>query len=149
MLDGGSLPVKVIEIKGKEAKILAGEFTSYVKLNRLTKVSNKAARFSERKSNFSSGESGTHFSLIDKRANFSTTLDVRGKRSEEILLILDSFMNDAIMLDQAEVRILHGKGNGILRDVIRQQLKDYSFVSHVEDEHVERGGAGVTVISLA
>jgi DNA mismatch repair protein MutS2 len=44
--------------------------------------------------------------------------------------------------------VLHGKGNGILRDIIRQQLKDYPYVAHYEDDHVERGGSGITVISL-
>ncbi|MCF6352792.1 MAG: Smr/MutS family protein [Cyclobacteriaceae bacterium] len=143
LLDDGTSPVEVIEIKGKQAKIIAGNFTSFVKLNRLTKVSNKAARLAERKVAASNS-----FSLLDKRTGFSTKLDVRGKRSEEIFLVVDSFMNDALMLDQAEVRILHGKGGGVLRNIIRQQLKEYPFVAHFEDEHVERGGAGITVVNL-
>lgn len=144
LLDESSTPVEIIEIKGKEAKIIAGDFTSYVKLSRLKKVSNKVARSESRKISTSKNS----FSLIDKRASFSPKLDVRGKRSEEILSLVDAFMNDAVMLDQSEVRVLHGKGSGVLRDIIRQQLKEYSFVSHFEDEHVERGGAGITVISL-
>ena len=145
VLDEGTSPVKVIEIKGKEAKIIAGNFTSYVKLNRLTKVSNKAARLAER--NVAAPRNS--FSIVDKRADFSSKLDVRGKRSEEIYPLIDSFMNDAVMLDQSEVRVLHGKGSGVLRDIIRQQLKEYPFVTHFEDDHVERGGAGITVVSLA
>lgn len=144
LLDDGSSPVEIIGIKGKEAKIIAGNFTSYVKLNRLKKVSNRLARSAERKMTQSTG----NLSLIDKRINFSSILDVRGKRSEEILALVDSFMNDAVMLDQSEVRILHGKGSGVLRDIIRHQLKDYPFVTHFEDEHVERGGAGITVVSM-
>lgn len=144
LLDDGSSPVEILEIKGKEAKVLAGDFTSYVKLNRLTKVSNRLARSSERKTSFAK----SHISLIDKQATFSQTLDVRGKRSEEIRFLLDSFMNDAVMLDQGEVKVLHGKGGGVLRDIIRQQLKEYPFVAHFEDEHVEHGGAGITVVSL-
>jgi DNA mismatch repair protein MutS2 len=144
LLDQGLSPVEVLEIRGNEAKILAGEFTSYVKLKRLTKVSNKQARSSERGISYAK----SHINIIDKRANFSPTLDVRGKRSEEILALLDSFMNDSVLLGQSEVKVLHGKGSGILREIIRDQLKDYSFVSHFEDEHVERGGAGITVIFL-
>ncbi len=144
LLDTGSSPVEVVEIKGGNAKILAGDFTSYVKLTRLTWVSNKVARLVERKV-----QTKNQFSLIDKQANFSATLDVRGKRSEEILSILDSFMNDAVLLSQAEVKVLHGKGSGVLRNIIRQQLKEYPFVAHFEDEHIERGGAGVTIVSLA
>ncbi|MCF6360328.1 MAG: Smr/MutS family protein [Cyclobacteriaceae bacterium] len=144
LLDTGSSPVEIVEIKGKEAKIIAGNFTSYVKLNRLTKVSNKVARTANRKV----ASSNTSFDLLDRRTNFSSKIDVRGKRSEEIYTLIDSFMNDALMLNQSEVRVLHGKGSGVLRDIIREQLKDYPFVAHVEDEHVERGGAGVTVVNL-
>ena len=145
LLDDGSSPVEIIEIKGKEAKIIAGNFTSFVKLARLKKVSNKAARTVVRKN----AQATNSINLIDKRANFSPTLDVRGKRSEEILALIESFMNDAVMLDQSEVRVLHGKGSGVLREMIREQLKEYPFVRNYADEHVERGGAGITVISLA
>ena len=144
LLEGSSVPVEVLEVKGKEAKILAGDFTSYVKLNRLQKISAKEARTVERKNTASK----KHLNLIQKKADFTSVLDVRGKRAEEVLQILDSFLDDALMLSQAEVRILHGKGNGILRDIIRQQLSQYSFISHFEDEHVERGGAGITVVTL-
>ncbi len=144
LLDDGTSPVEVIEIKGKQAKIIAGNFTSFVKLSRLTKVSNKVARTAERKMTASQSS----ISLLEKRTNFSPKLDVRGKRSEEIFSLIDSFMNDALMLDQAEVRILHGKGSGVLREIIRQQLKEFSFVAHFKDEHVERGGAGITVVNL-
>lgn len=145
VLDSATTPVEIVEIKGKEAKIIAGNFTSYVKLNRLKPVSNKAARQAERRV----VSSQSNFNLIDKRANFLAKLDVRGKRSEEIYTLIDGFMNDAVMLDQSEVRVLHGKGSGVLREIIRQQLKEYPFVVNVEDEHIERGGAGITVISLA
>lgn len=145
LLDDGSTPVEIIEIKGKEAKIIAGNFTSFVKVGRLKKVSNKAARTAVRKT----AQAANSINLIDKRANFSPTLDIRGKRSEEILSLIESFMNDAVMLDQSEVRVLHGKGSGVLRDMVREQLKEYPFVASYADEHVERGGAGITVISLA
>lgn len=145
LLEGSSVPVEVLEIKGKEAKILAGDFTSYVKLNRLQKISAKEARTSERKS----AVSKRNLNLVHKKADFTSVLDVRGKRGEEVMQLLDGFLDDALMLSQPEVRILHGKGNGILRDIIRHQLKEYSFVANFEDEHVERGGAGITVVTLA
>ncbi len=144
LLDDGTNPVEITEIKGKEVKIIAGNFTSYVKLRRLTKISNKAARVVQRKE----VSTRSNFNLLDKRTNFSPKLDVRGKRSEEIYNLVDGFMNDAVMLDQSEVSILHGKGSGVLREIIRQQLKEYPFVRHFEDDHVERGGAGITVVSM-
>ncbi|MCB0496074.1 MAG: Smr/MutS family protein [Cyclobacteriaceae bacterium] len=145
LLDGSTTPVEVLELKGKEAKILAGDFTSYVKLNRLQKISAKEARTTERKTQYSK----KHINLVNKKAEFSSVLDVRGKRGEEVIVLLDGFLDDALMLSQTEIRVLHGKGNGILRDLVRQQLRQYNFVAHFEDEHVERGGSGITVITLA
>jgi DNA mismatch repair protein MutS2 len=84
----------------------------------------------------------------EKRANFQTTLDIRGKRVEEVGAALDQFIDTAILLGHGELRILHGKGEGVLRKVVRDQLKGYKEVASVSDEHVERGGDGITVVVL-
>jgi DNA mismatch repair protein MutS2 len=81
-------------------------------------------------------------------AQFSITLDVRGKRGEEVFVILDQYMNDALLLGSNEIKILHGKGDGILRNLIREQLKRYSQIKSFEDEHADRGGAGVTLVTF-
>lgn len=87
-------------------------------------------------------------SLHDKRAVYSSVLDVRGKRVEEVVPLLDQFMDTSVLLSQGEIKILHGKGEGVLRKVIREQLKKYKQVASVADEHVERGGDGITVVVL-
>jgi DNA mismatch repair protein MutS2 len=81
-------------------------------------------------------------------AQFSITLDVRGKRGEEVFVILDQYMNDALLLGSNEIKILHGKGDGILRNLIREQLKRYNQIKSFEDEHADRGGAGVTIVTF-
>jgi DNA mismatch repair protein MutS2 len=81
-------------------------------------------------------------------AQFSITLDVRGKRGEEVFVILDQYMNDALLLGSNEIKILHGKGDGILRNLIREQLKRYSQIKSFVDEHADRGGAGVTIVTF-
>jgi DNA mismatch repair protein MutS2 len=86
--------------------------------------------------------------VYEKRATFSSTLDVRGKRAEEVLPLLEGFMDTAILLGQGELKILHGKGEGVLRKVIREKLKQYKEVASFGDEHVERGGDGITVVVL-
>ena len=83
-----------------------------------------------------------------KQSQFSTTLDVRGKRVDEVIPVLVQFLDDAVLLSQHELRILHGKGEGVLRSVIRDQLKHTKGIASVADEHVERGGAGITVVVL-
>jgi DNA mismatch repair protein MutS2 len=76
------------------------------------------------------------------------TLDIRGKRVDEVLSLLDRFLDDAILLGQGELKILHGKGEGVLRKVVRERLKSIRQVASLGDEHVERGGDGITVVVL-
>jgi DNA mismatch repair protein MutS2 len=86
--------------------------------------------------------------INEKMANFTFEIDVRGNRVEEALPRIDSFLDTAIMLNYNELRILHGKGDGILRQVIREHLRKYKQVRSMQDEHVERGGAGITVVQF-
>jgi DNA mismatch repair protein MutS2 len=62
--------------------------------------------------------------------------------------LVDQFIDTAILLGQGELRILHGKGEGVLRKVVREQLKKYKQVASMADEHVERGGDGITIVVL-
>jgi DNA mismatch repair protein MutS2 len=80
--------------------------------------------------------------------NFSFNLDIRGKRGDEAIQEVDKFMNDAIMVGYDELRIIHGKGDGILRTLIRNHLRGYKQVGKTQDEHADRGGAGVTLVSI-
>jgi DNA mismatch repair protein MutS2 len=65
-----------------------------------------------------------------------------------VVPVLDQFIDDAILLGHGELRILHGKGEGVLRKVVREQLKKFKQVASLKDEHIERGGDGVTVVIL-
>jgi DNA mismatch repair protein MutS2 len=86
--------------------------------------------------------------MNEKMTNFSFNVDLRGKRGDEALGEVDSLMNDAIMLGYPELRIVHGKGDGILRTLIRQHLRGYSQVAGTTDEHADRGGQGVTIVKM-
>jgi DNA mismatch repair protein MutS2 len=77
-----------------------------------------------------------------------STLDIRGKRVEEVIPVLDQFIDDALLLGHSELKILHGKGEGVLRKVVRDHLKKVKQVVSLSDEHVERGGVGITVVIL-
>ena len=83
-----------------------------------------------------------------KAVNFQPVLDVRGKRVEEVLPILEQFLDHAVLLSQAEVKIIHGKGEGVLRKVVREVLKQTKNVASCHDEQIERGGDGATVVIL-
>ncbi|QNL22773.1 endonuclease MutS2 [Hyphobacterium sp. CCMP332] len=139
LIDSGAKG-EVINIKGKEAEIAIGNIRSYVKLKKLKKLSGPV-----KSKNESAGYSS--FTKIDP-VSFSPNLDVRGKRANDAIDELERFIDRAIMAGIKELSILHGKGDGILRKVIREQLKAYSQVKNFESEHVERGGDGITLVSL-
>ena len=86
--------------------------------------------------------------LQSKLSGFSLTLDLRGKRVDEALSLLQRYIDDAILLTIHEVQILHGKGNGVLRQVTRDYLRSQKEVKSVRDAALEQGGAGITVVTF-
>jgi DNA mismatch repair protein MutS2 len=132
----------VLSIRGKTAWVQFGELKSMTKIEKLEKITSTIEK------EVSARLSIAGINVHEKRANFQSTLDIRGKRVEEVTSLLDNFLDTAILLGQGELRILHGKGEGVLRKVIREQLKKYKEVASVSDEHVERGGDGMTVVIL-
>jgi len=83
-----------------------------------------------------------------RMANFRITIDVRGKRAEETELLIQRYIDEAIMLHVSEVSILHGKGNGVLRSIIRKYLSGLPEVKHIADASLETGGSGITLVTL-
>ena len=87
--------------------------------------------------------------VIDSRKlNFRQDLDVRGMRGDEAINVVTYFIDDAILVGMSRIRILHGTGTGILRQLIRQYLSTVPNVKSYRDEHVQFGGAGITVVDL-
>jgi len=138
---------QVIQIKGNNVEVAIGDLKSNLKLSRLEKIS---SRDYKEVTGVKMKDSSRliRADLNEKLKNFSSTLDLRGKRAEEALGILDSYLDEAILLSKNEIRILHGKGDGILRDVIRNHLHQVNFIEQIRDEEVERGGAGISIIRL-
>lgn len=134
---------KVVSVKGKNATVQFGEMKSVLAISKLEKLTGQTVQADTSKKLQSIG-----IRLHEKQSRFSPTLDVRGKRVEEAITLLEQFLDDAILLSQGEIKILHGKGEGVLRKVVRDQLKKYKQVASFADEHVERGGDGITVVVL-
>ncbi|HEY9045234.1 MAG TPA: Smr/MutS family protein [Ohtaekwangia sp.] len=132
----------ILSIQGKNATVQFGELKSVTKLDKLEKITGAVAKEMATRLRTSG------INVYEKRSNFSDTLDVRGKRVDEVIPLLDQFMDTAILLGQGELKILHGKGEGVLRKVVRDHLKRYKEVASANDEHVERGGDGITVVVL-
>ncbi|MFV0589395.1 endonuclease MutS2 [Bacteroides reticulotermitis] len=137
---------KISEINGKNATIIFGSIKTTVKLDRLER-SNAAPKPQEGvKSTFVSTQ--THDQMYEKKLNFKQDIDVRGMRGDEALQAVTYFIDDAVLVGMDRVRILHGTGTGILRTLIRQYLDTVPGVRHFADEHVQFGGAGITVVDL-
>jgi DNA mismatch repair protein MutS2 len=124
--------------------VQVGALKTLVKKNQLEKISKSEAKKSAR----GLAAIRSNVDMNQKLAGFNHTVDIRGKRGEEALGLVDKFIDDAILFNANELRILHGKGDGILRTLIRNHLKSYPNVRSVRDEHVERGGSGITVVEL-
>lgn len=135
---------EVLKISKKDAEIMFGGLKSKIKLNRLEKISKGEVKKIETEKN----SSLKGIDINKRRANFSNDLDLRGKRADEALRLLAGFMDDAILFGTSSVRIIHGKGEGILREVLRNELKTIKEVANFFDEHADRGGAGITVVEL-
>ena len=139
---------KVESIEGKQATVIFGGMRTKMAISRLEHV-DAATIQSEQKQFQAYNYSRETRETIDKHRNqFRQELDVRGMRADEALNQVQYFIDDAILVGASQVRILHGKGNGILRQLIRQYLGSVPNVTNYHDEHVQFGGAGITVVEL-
>ena len=136
----------VMELQGKQAVVAFGMIKSTLKLEQLEKVSKGQIKKEIQKSTFVSSDTTDH--MHEKKLNFKQEMDVRGMRGDEALQTVTYFIDDAIQVGASRVRILHGTGTGILRQLIRDYLHSVPGVRHYHDEHVQLGGAGITVVEL-
>jgi DNA mismatch repair protein MutS2 len=146
-IKGQDTVAEVLALKGKDAQLAIGGLNSTIKLNRLEKISRKEYRLATQTID-SSPPSRKGVDLNQKMAAFSFNVDIRGQRADEALQAVDSLIDEALLLGYNELRIVHGKGDGILRQMVRQRLKTYKQVASLSDEHPDRGGAGVTLVSM-
>ena len=136
----------VMELQGKQAVVAFGMIKSTLKLEQLEKVSKGQIKKEIQKSTFVSSDTTDH--MHEKKLNFKQEIDVRGMRGDEALQTVTYFIDDAIQVGASRVRILHGTGTGILRQLIRDYLHSVPGVRHYHDEHVQLAGAGITVVEL-
>lgn len=137
---------KVLEIKGNSVDVALGNLRTTVKqkdLQLTQEATQKTQKFS-----FNIVSSNNSDIVHERSKNFKLQIDVRGMRADEALQAVSYYIEDAIMLDAGTVRILHGTGTGVLRQVIREYLRTVPQVKTFRDEHVDFGGAGITVVEV-
>ncbi|GAA4148438.1 endonuclease MutS2 [Sphingobacterium kyonggiense] len=126
---------QVMEIAKNNLILALGELRTVVKKNKVEKLRGKEkAKVAKRFKSVSS----------DSVADFSPEVDVRGMRTEDALQKIELVLDRAVMIGYPSLKIIHGKGDGILRKFIRDYLRKYNHVSRFEDEHADRGGDGIT-----
>ena len=146
-IDGQDTFGEVVEIKGKKAVVESNSIRMTIALNRLTATQKKAIpvdKLSRQNNRFQS----IYDDINEKRKTFNPTIDLRGQRADEAMENLQHFMDDAQLLSEKELRILHGKGYGILKQIIRDYLMGNRDVKSFHSERLELGGDGITVVHL-
>lgn len=134
-------------IDGDMCTVIFGDMRSKMRLNRLETAVPSSPNANPIETAYQVSRA-TRDTIDDHKKNFRQDLDVRGMRGDEALTAVQHFIDDAILVGISRVRILHGKGNGILRTLIRQYLSTVPNVVHYADEHVQFGGAGITIVDF-
>jgi DNA mismatch repair protein MutS2 len=145
-LKGQDIPGEVIDRKENKVTVRFGQISTIVNVDKLDKTT--AEIYEELNSKYTSGGDYADWDPGERKLFFKPEIDVRGKRAEEALREVTVLLDEAIMVGAGEVRILHGKGDGILRQVIREYLRTVDIVTSFKDEHIQMGGAGITVVTI-
>ena len=144
-LEGQATPGVVQQIKGKRAQVAFGQMMIMVELSRLSVVSSTEYRAATRPT---TARTVVSVDIRERKLNFRDTIDVRGMRAVEALEAVEDLVDDALMVGVSTVTILHGKGTGALKEEIRRYLRTVKDVATVADDHADRGGAGITIVTF-
>ena len=137
---------ELAKISAKSATVIVGNISSTLSPSRIERISSNEFREASRKA-FTAPCSKVDSSITERKLNFSPELDIRGERLSDALNIVTHYIDDAIMLNIGTVRIIHGKGTGVLREEIQKYLRTIPGITAC-DEDIRNGGAGVTVVKL-
>ncbi|MCK5168710.1 MAG: Smr/MutS family protein, partial [Bacteroidales bacterium] len=136
---------EVLDINGKSIMVAFGNMITTLDEKKLEKFSEKQYK---QFTGSSSSKKASSWDFGERRLKFKPEIDVRGKRAEEALQIVNDFIDEAIVISMGSVKILHGKGDGILRQLIRQYLETVDVIKSFHDESVQFGGSGITIIEF-
>ena len=144
-LEGQEIPGVVKMIKGKKAQVAVGEMLIMVDVARLKAVSSAEYRQATRPT---AARTVVSVDIRERKLNFRDSIDVRGMRAAEALEAVEDLVDDALMVGVSTVTILHGKGTGALKEEIRRYLRSVKDVASVADDHADRGGSGITIVTF-
>ena len=145
-LKGRDLIGEIIQIGGKDITISVGNIISKMDKSAVERISNK--EFGKALTQQPKQISNHSASLSERKLNFKPSIDVRGERLVDALDIVGRFIDDALMVGMDQVKILHGKGNGILKEELRKYIKTIPGVESCKDEDIRFGGSGITIVTF-
>ena len=138
---------EVAKVSGNSVTLIIGNISSKMPLDRVERISSNEFKAAV-KETFKPVLQKVDSSIQERKLNFKMELDVRGERLSDALDIVMHYIDDAIMLDIPSVRIIHGKGTGVLREEIQKYLRAIPGIASAKDEHIQQGGSGVTVVTF-
>lgn len=145
-IKSNGLTGEVLRVAGKRITISVGNISSTLNEDAIERISNREYNQSIKSSSKYIGDSAE--SIQERKLNFKQSIDIRGERLSDALDTVERYIDDALMMGATEVKILHGKGNGILKEEIRKYLKTVGGVISCQDEDIRYGGSGITVVKL-
>lgn len=136
---------EVLDVNGKSIMVAFGNMITTLDEKKLEKISEKEYK---KHTKISITKASSYNDFGERKLKFKPEIDVRGKRAEEALQIVQDFIEEAIVINMGTVKILHGKGDGILRQLIRQHLETVDVIKSFRDESVQFGGSGITIVEF-
>ena len=138
---------EVAKVSAKAVIVTIGNISSKMPLDKVERITSNEYKNAVKET---SRPSSIKFdsSISERKLNFSTEMDVRGERLNDAIEKVTRYVDDAIMLGMPSVRIIHGKGTGVLRDELQKMIRTMHGVASVRDEHIQFGGTGVTIVTF-
>ncbi len=139
---------EVAKVSSKAVVVTIGNISSKMPLDKVERITSNEYKSAVKETAKPVSAVKYDSSISERKLNFSTELDVRGERLNDAVEKVTRYVDDAIMLGVSTVRIIHGKGTGVLRDELQKLIRTMPGVASVRDEHIQFGGTGVTIVTF-
>ena len=139
---------EVVKVSAKAVVVTIGNISSKMPLDKVERITSNEFKNAVKEVARPASSVRVDSSLTERKLNFSTELDVRGERLNDAVEKVTHYIDDALMLNVSSVRIIHGKGTGVLRDELQKLIRTMPGVASAKDEHIQFGGSGVTVVTF-
>ena len=139
---------EVTKVSAKAVVVAIGNISSKMPLDKVERITSNEFKSAVKETSRPVSAVKYDSSISERKLNFSTEIDLRGERLNDAIEKVTRYVDDAIMLNISSVRIIHGKGTGVLRDEIQKLLRTMPGVASARDEHIQFGGTGVTIVTF-